>query len=656
MNIELKYQAILYIGIAVALIALVMMFIYKNKSMAKNSVKLANSNLLLEDKFYKRQIIKYYILRVMLIFSIVFMIITTAVLLARPYYIRRIKEQKYNRDIILCMDISSSVDELNVKLVSELQDTVRSLSGERIGIVIFNTTPVVLSPLTDNYEYTIEQLENIKTAIKAQKNALSLKSGDWLYWHEYLYGGTLVGNEMRGSSLIGDGLLGGLFAFPESSEDRTKIIIFSTDNDPQGDSFVSLTEAAEYCKSNGVTVYGIGTKAMYQDDMDEMKEAVRLTGGKFFVEEKASEFYQIVEEIEEKSENLTEGKTIIKLIESPEKYFRWLVIIFIVFVILSLLLRRANVIWTVGVILMSVLLVLTYVYAVIPAKQFSKGPTAEVKRNSNLNVLIVVDNTISMLAKDADNRGTERLTKAKADMCEIIDELEGARFSVISFNNEAVLTAPFNQDTEHTKNAVNSIYPLETFYARGSTLETPKALAVSVLEKMKEDKNQKTALFFISDGEITAEGASLSSYKELAGFVDGGAVLGYGTAEGGIMIPKDRYDGAGGEPQPIQDYDQWPASDAISRIDENNLESIASDIGVAYVNMTPTSSSAELVEAAKLNALMADLKSQISFDDEIIKHESGEEYINPPRYYGFYALVPFAILVLLNAAYVIRRR
>lgn len=647
---EFRYIFILWIGFVLAFIFGVFAFVNKSRHMKDGTVKLANTELLLEDNYYKKQMTKYYIMRVMLVLSVALMIIFTAVLLARPYYMKRINEQKHNRDIILCMDISSSVNDLNLKIVKELEDTVRNLAGERVGIVIFNTTPVVLSPLTDDYEYTIKQLETIKDGIKTQENKSSMVNARrWLYYNEYLYGGTLVGNEIRGSSLIGDGLLGGLFAFSDKDAERTKVIIFTTDNDANGEGFVTLPEAADYCKRNNVTVYGIGTKLMYTADRDEMKSAVEATGGKFFMEGKASQFHQIVEEIENKSANLTEGRTIIKLVESPEKFFVLLVLCFLMFVTFSLLLRRQNLLWSVSAVLMAVFLALTYVFAVVPAKQFSKGPDIKIKKKSNLNVLFVVDNTISMLANDV-GEGT-RLDKVKSDITDIVNELEGAQFSIISFNNDASLIAPFSQDTSHVINAINSLYPVERFYATGSSLDRPKELMDTMLSEIKSDKSQKTAVFYISDGEITAEGAVLSSFSSLAQYIDGGAVLGYGTKEGGTMRRLDEYEEAGYEE--IMDYDIYPAEPAVSKLDEKNLKQIASDLGIEYMNMTDSKA---VISDARLSASLAKLKSQVKVKEE--KSETGktEEYIEPPAYYGFFALVPFVLLVAGNAVYIIKKK
>lgn len=650
---EFKYLAVFIVGAILAVLTILLSFIYKAKTNKKPEVKLANTDLLLTNEYYKKQLRIYNILRVFLVLTVAVMILSTAVLLARPYYIKKIKEQKYTRDIILCLDISSSVDELNLKLVKELQDTVRGLSGERIGIVIFNTTPVVLSPLTDDYEYTLKQLENIVTALKSQNGKMSLHGTDWLYWNEYLYGGTLVGNEMRGSSLIADGLMGGLFAFPEEDNERTKIIIFSTDNDPNGESYVSLMEAADYCKNNNATVYGIGTKEMYAKNMQEMKAAVEHTGGKFYLEEKSSTFHEIVEEIETKSENLTEGKTIIKLVETPERFFVILVIVFAVYIILSIVLKRSNIVWAASYLAMAVLLVFVYIYAVLPARNFSKGPDIKLKKTSDLSVVFVIDNTISMLAEDMGQSPSSadestpaffdmRQTHAKDDLCKMIDELEGAQFSVISFNNDAMLLAPLSQDVNHVKNAVKSLYPLEDFYSKGSSLNTPRELLFETIKSIKKDaEGRKVAVFFVSDGEITDE-SSLESYAEISGYVDGGAVMGYGTKDGGVMHVKNYDD----EYVLLEDESVWPYTTAISVLDENNLNSIAKDIGIEYVNM----------KTGSIDGALAKVKSMAKTDEKIEKQETGDEYINPPKCYGFYALIPFAILVLINAGYVVKRK
>lgn len=641
---ELKYTPLLIIGIIISILFIAFCFIYKNKiKNDSNGIKIANTELLLENRYYKRKIITYYFLRVLLIVSLTVSLMATFILLARPYYIKKIKKEQYNRDIMIVLDISSSVNDLNKKLVTELQDTVKNLSGERIGIVVFNTNPILLSPLTDDYEYTIEQLGNIDKAIKAVQGSYLNSSNltEWLYWDNYLYSGTLVGNTERGSSLIGDGLLGGLFSFPEGDEDRTKVIIFATDNDPNGEGYVNLQEACDYCKKNKVTVYGIGTKLMYSKDKEEMMKAVESTGGKFYLEENASTFHNIVEDIEKKSASLIKGKTIIKQIESPEKYFAVLVFSFLLFFILSVILRRVKIWWSLCQVAIAILLVLTYVFAVLPAHQYAYGPDLTVKKESNLNVLFVIDNTISMLANDM-GEGKLRADTAKEDCMKIIEELDGAKFSVISFNNTATVLAPFSYNSDHAASVISTLYPIEELYARGSSLNTPKEAMLEALKSVGE--GQKTAVFYISDGEITNDDA-LQSFSELSEYIDGGAVLGYGTKNGGTMKVYNKWQETYEE---VMDETEWPYVQAVSRIDEKNLNSLSKDLGIKYENMT---------ENGDLSDVISSLKSRIEISEV---HEetddNGTEYINPPKYYGYYFLIPVALLMIVNAFYVVRRK
>ena len=87
--------------------------------------------------------------------------------------------------------------------------------------MIFNTSPVLLTPLTDDYEYVKDQLDLIAQCLKS-RNEVNLddafSSGyDWIYYQAYISSGTLIGNEQRGSSLIGDGLAAAAIDFSDAS-------------------------------------------------------------------------------------------------------------------------------------------------------------------------------------------------------------------------------------------------------------------------------------------------------------------------------------------------------------------------------------------------------------------------------------------------------
>ena len=321
---ELKYPIFIGLGVVFAILYLIAYFLHKQKNKQyEDGIKLANLFYLEDDPYYKKKKRIYQLYKMLLVMCVCAAVISATWLLARPQRIQRITDERYCRDVLICLDISSSVDEVNKQLVHQLKDTVERLHGERVGIIIFNTSPVLLSPLTDDYEFVIEQLEGIEKGLESRNDdnfSVNNNENDF-YWMEFIQEGTLVGSEERGSSLIGDGLASTIYNFSYDDADRPRVVIFSTDNELYGDSYFSLPEAAELCKEKEITVYGVGTKEMAGADRDEMKSAVERTGGKFFLEGSSGTFQSIVTEIENKSAGLIKGNSYVKEIDFPRKPF-----------------------------------------------------------------------------------------------------------------------------------------------------------------------------------------------------------------------------------------------------------------------------------------------------------------------------------------------
>lgn len=222
-----------------------------------------------------------------------------------------------------------------------------------------------------------------------------------------------------------------------------------------------------------------------------------------------------------------------------------------------------------------VLVFLINLRIMVPSNNVSSSP-----QTLDTYVLFVVDDTISMLARDYDG-DTERLTAVKKDCSDIIDELDGAKFAVISFNNNANLVSPFTNNSQYAKDVIGSLYPIEEMYAEGTSMNVSIDMMTDTLKRAREKADGNVVVFFISDGEITNE-EKLKSFKSAAKYVDGGAVLGYGTSEGGNMYVKSYYND---REELLEDTSSYPRKPAVSVIDEKNLKSIASDIGVKYINM-----------------------------------------------------------------------
>jgi len=236
----------------------------------------------------------------------------------------------------------------------------------------------------------------------------------------------------------------------------------------------------------------------------------------------------------------------------------------------TLALKRA---WVLRLV-MVVLLLLVAVRPVIPAN--SSGPSA----SGGLEVYFVVDTTSSISAEDWGS-GEPRLVGVKDDIAAIADRLEGAQFSLVTFDAATVERVPLTTDATAIASAASILTPEVTYYSRGSSIDAPLDFMKELLtDAAEENPGQRRVLYYLGDGEQTSATAP-RSFEELAPLVTGGAVLGYGTTGGARMQQFDGYvDPSVTEPVYIQDY--TTGGDAISRIDEAQLQTIAGDIGVNY--------------------------------------------------------------------------
>jgi len=293
-----------------------------------------------------------------------------------------------------------------------------------------------------------------------------------------------------------------------------------------------------------------------------------------------------------------------------------------------LCLKRRGVIPYIRQIVIVILLFLINLRPMIPDKNIKVT-----QDKFQCKVVFVVDDTISMLAEDYDGKNP-RFNGAKADMAYIVDELEGAQFCVIDFNNNAQVLTPFTDNPEFVKAVIDSIYPLDYLYAFGTNLSVTKDVLEDVLENT-EDDDMPVYVFFISDGEITDDYA-LKSFDELAEYIDGGAVMGYGTKKGGVM---HYYDSYYEEYKTLMDERDYPYEPAVSCIDEDNLETIADDLGIKYVHMDRQS---------RIDSTLNKIKNGTDIDTEE-NTKSGYTDI----YYFF--VIPLSILIAYEFISVKRR-
>lgn len=200
------------VAIIVCLIcAIVIMFWNKSyKDKYSNGKKIANTQFIKETEYYKRKLRKYKFLSKLLNILNAMIIIITGFLIARLVTIQVKSEDKYNRDILIGLDISISECEVNLELINKFEQIMSNIEGDRIGIVLFNTAPIVYCPLTDDYDYIKDCFETLKVQLKIAIENNGNPPTTYKVENENIpmiwHGGVGLNSTERGSSLIGDGL------------------------------------------------------------------------------------------------------------------------------------------------------------------------------------------------------------------------------------------------------------------------------------------------------------------------------------------------------------------------------------------------------------------------------------------------------------------
>lgn len=238
---------------------------------------------------------------------------------------------------------------------------------------------------------------------------------------------------------------------------------------------------------------------------------------------------------------------------------------------------------------------LVVLIVVAAARPGIAGGHAEVSA-TELNVFFVVDTTPSSAAEDYAGTKT-RITGMKSDINAIAEELAGARFSLISFDSKARVVMPLTTDTTALRTLTQVLTPRSTYASQGSSISSAKGVLAKSLKDSAESHPERPRLvFYLGDGEQTSAKAP-ESFASDTDLVDGGAVLGYGTAAGAKMR-ESTYDGTQEGPY-IIDPSSSDYGAAISVIDQKLLQAIATQLDVPYVHrVSPADIQAALVDSS----------------------------------------------------------
>ena len=185
--------------------------------------------------------------------------------------------------------------------------------------------------------------------------------------------------------------------------------------------------------------------------------------------------------------------------------------------------------------------------------------------DTEANVFLVVDRSPDMAVRDLDGR--TRMEVARDDLEALVDRYPHARFAVIGFAAGPSLDWPLSADTWSLRPVLDTITPYA--YGPDAVTQTNAGAASTVLRyqlisAVQQYPRATTLVFYLGAGAPESE-LPAREFTPPEGAVDGGAVLGYGTTEGGAI--------------PGTDIER-------SAVDEATLRGVADQLAVPYVART----------------------------------------------------------------------
>jgi hypothetical protein len=251
----------------VLVIALVVWLILRLRGEAA-PVAVANTELLRTLPEYRRAVRRHRLMIAGGVALVALLAVAAVLGAARPVQRVTLVDQKDNRDIVLCLDVSGSMIDVDAEVVSTFLRLAEGFRGERISMVIFNSSAVPVFPLTDDYDFVSDQLR------RAQRS-LTIVDGK-----DPFFAGTLNG---AGSSLIGDGLATCVRSFDHPELQRARSVILASDNEAAGRSLFTLPEGGQLAKTGSIQVYGMNPSDNPSSSAAvEMRQVVESTGGIYF--------------------------------------------------------------------------------------------------------------------------------------------------------------------------------------------------------------------------------------------------------------------------------------------------------------------------------------------------------------------------------------
>ena len=247
------------------------------------------------------------------------------------------------------------------------------------------------------------------------------------------------------------------------------------------------------------------------------------------------------------------------------------------------------------------------------------GRVTEKTIERSRNVVVVIDVSRSMLAQDV---RPNRLERAKADVADLIDSLEGDRCALVAFRRTGVVVCPLTTDHAYLRSALEQLTPESA--PRGETdLGSAIRAALDALDPAADDHN---AIILISDGgDLRGEALQNAEIAKKRGIPI--FTVGIGDPRHGAVIPSE--DGRGEQ--------KFQGQSVKVKLEEAALKAIAEASKGRYVPLA-TAGTAETT----LGAIYRRFLRQVAAKEQNEEAERAAE-----RYQIF--LIPGLVLLIAGA-------
>ena len=253
---------------------------------------------------------------------------------------------------------------------------------------------------------------------------------------------------------------------------------------------------------------------------------------------------------------------------------------------------RRNQIWKI------ILSILGIFFLILALVRPQLGAKLKLGQSRGVDVVILLDTSLSMLSEDIK---PNRLERAKYGIRDLIDKLGGNRIGIVSFAGESYIECPLTLDYSTAQSIVDG---LDTTSVQGTAVGDAIRMASSLFNK--KDLKYKVMVIF-SDGE--SHESDITSAAEIA--TDEGVVIhavGVGTKKGDVISFRQK-DGN------VEYKKDRAGNVVVTRLMESNLQRIAFHSGGIYQSMRESEPEEIYEEISKMEKKELQSRKYTKYED-----------------------------------------